>query len=123
MEPDNQLLPGSMIENIANIYFDFNEPVITEPAVLEVSLSTSVSELEDTGFDMYPNPTNGNVTIVANEMIEQVEVLQLDGRVIDRVSANASRVRLDLSALSKGVYVVNVSFANEPGSSQLLMVE
>jgi uncharacterized repeat protein (TIGR01451 family) len=30
------LVPGTTIENIANIYFDFNPPVITEPSILTV---------------------------------------------------------------------------------------
>lgn len=32
----NDLLPGTVILNEANIYFDFNAPVITDPCVLEV---------------------------------------------------------------------------------------
>jgi hypothetical protein len=34
--PHEGLVPGTLIENVANIYFDFNPPVITEPSVLEV---------------------------------------------------------------------------------------
>ena len=36
--------PGTVIENIANIYFDFNDPVITEPSVLVAEFSTGVEE-------------------------------------------------------------------------------
>ncbi|MCW5898017.1 MAG: DUF11 domain-containing protein [Flavobacteriales bacterium] len=36
IRPRLPLLPGDEIENIANIYFDFNPPVITEPSVLTV---------------------------------------------------------------------------------------
>jgi len=38
IRPRLPLLPGDEIENIANIYFDFNPPVITEPSVLTVPL-------------------------------------------------------------------------------------
>ncbi|MBK9148041.1 MAG: DUF11 domain-containing protein [Flavobacteriales bacterium] len=38
IRPRLPLLPGDEIENIANIYFDFNPPVITEPSVLVVPL-------------------------------------------------------------------------------------
>jgi uncharacterized repeat protein (TIGR01451 family) len=33
---ENTLLPGAEVINVANIYFDFNPPVITDPSVLEV---------------------------------------------------------------------------------------
>jgi hypothetical protein len=36
IRPHLPLLPGDEITNIANIYFDFNPPVITEPSVLTV---------------------------------------------------------------------------------------
>ncbi|HRH39774.1 MAG TPA: hypothetical protein PK760_15595, partial [Flavobacteriales bacterium] len=34
IRPTQPLLPGTVIENTANIFFDFNPPVITEPSVL-----------------------------------------------------------------------------------------
>ena len=37
IRPRLPLLPGEEISNIANIYFDFNPPVITEPSVLTVA--------------------------------------------------------------------------------------
>ncbi len=74
-------------------------------------------------FYLYPNPTNGNVTILAKDIIEQVEVVHLDGRVVRTISANNSRVELDLSELASGVYLVNLTDTNEQVNSQLLMVE
>ncbi len=38
IRPRLPLLPGEEIINIANIYFDFNPPVITEPSILSVPL-------------------------------------------------------------------------------------
>ncbi|MBK9629215.1 MAG: hypothetical protein IPO56_16370 [Flavobacteriales bacterium] len=40
IRPRTPVLPGTVIENIANIYFDFNPPVITEPSVLVAEFST-----------------------------------------------------------------------------------
>lgn len=37
-------MPGEEITNAANIYFDFNEPVITEPSVLVAEFSVGMSE-------------------------------------------------------------------------------
>ncbi|MBK9629212.1 MAG: DUF11 domain-containing protein [Flavobacteriales bacterium] len=40
IRPKQPLTAGTVIENIANIYFDFNPPVITEPSVLVAEFST-----------------------------------------------------------------------------------
>lgn len=37
IKPREPLLPATMIENSANIFFDFNPPVITEPSILTVA--------------------------------------------------------------------------------------
>ncbi|MDQ3101651.1 MAG: adhesin, partial [Bacteroidota bacterium] len=38
--PNSDLQLGDVVENSASIYFDFNEPVITEPAVFTIETST-----------------------------------------------------------------------------------
>ncbi|MCB0794536.1 MAG: DUF11 domain-containing protein, partial [Flavobacteriales bacterium] len=123
MRPNSPLMVGEQIENVANIYFDFNEPVITEPAVFEVALPTVVPSVDLAGVLLYPNPTTGRVTLVAQEAIERIEVLQLDGRLLRSHSANSNRIDLDLSELATGLYVVRVHHANEQFGSQLLMLE
>lgn len=123
MNPVNTLMVGAQIENVANIYFDFNEPVITEPAIFSVSIPTEILELERAGFEMYPNPTNGNVQIVSSERIHLIEVLQLDGRIVHAVSGNSTNVLLDVSALAAGTYLVSVQSQNGTTSSELLLVQ
>ncbi|MBK9515002.1 MAG: SprB repeat-containing protein [Flavobacteriales bacterium] len=43
IRPYEPLLPGTTIENTANIHFDFNPPVVTEPSVLVAEFSTRVA--------------------------------------------------------------------------------
>ena len=40
IKPVQPVLAGSVIENVANIYFDFNDPVITDPSMLVAEFST-----------------------------------------------------------------------------------
>ncbi|MBK6831765.1 MAG: hypothetical protein IPG92_13940 [Flavobacteriales bacterium] len=54
--PQLALLPGTVIENIANIYFDFNPPVITEPSALVAEFSTDVSDADSRIGLLSPNP-------------------------------------------------------------------
>ncbi|MEZ4756889.1 MAG: hypothetical protein R2817_08690 [Flavobacteriales bacterium] len=50
------VLPGTTIQNIANIYFDYNLPVITEPSVLVAEFSTSSNESQGHERLLAPNP-------------------------------------------------------------------
>ncbi len=60
IKPIQPLLSGTQIENIANIYFDFNDPVITEPSVLVAEFSTAVVERDERARAITPAPQSGN---------------------------------------------------------------
>ncbi|MCB0811492.1 MAG: DUF11 domain-containing protein, partial [Flavobacteriales bacterium] len=112
MAPIGTLMVGEQIANVANIYFDFNQPIITDPAVFEVATPTFMAERHASRFELFPNPTSGHVTIVASGPMDQVEIRQMDGRLVRLVPTNASRVELDLVGLVKGPYLVTVSSPN-----------
>lgn len=59
-------------------------------------------------FNLFPNPTRGQITITANHTIQQIQVVELSGRLIKTLSANSNEIRLDLSDLTKGVYFINI---------------
>ncbi|MCB0794537.1 MAG: DUF11 domain-containing protein [Flavobacteriales bacterium] len=121
MRPQSSLMVAESIENVANIHFDFNEPVITEPAVFEVALPTTISPVAHAGVQLFPNPSNGRVTIISDDTIERIEVLQLDGRLLRSSSANSKRIDLDLSELVAGLYVVSLYSGTDRVRSELLM--
>jgi uncharacterized repeat protein (TIGR01451 family) len=109
------VLPGTEIENIANIYFDFNEPVITEPSVLVAEFSTGVAERGGPSLLLMPNPTDGELQVQLPEQREQGGVLRvraMDGRVVLEQKATGGRVQLDLSALGAGPYLLEWTSAS-----------
>jgi len=59
---------GQVIENTAYIYFDFNEPVITNTAMNTYVIPTTIAEeMNTTGLvSVYPNPFNTTTTFVIN---------------------------------------------------------
>lgn len=68
--------------------------------------------MEEVGssYEIYPNPTNGNIT-VSGANINMVEVYNLCGQKV--VSVNGSQnVNVDMSALESGVYMVKVIEVN-----------
>lgn len=67
----------------------------------------------DNSIGVYPNPTNGGIITVAvtsSGVEKQIEVYNLLGEKLFTmpVEANQKEVKLDLSALSKGMYMIKV---------------
>lgn len=105
------LLPGTVISNTANIFFDYNEPVITEPSVLVAELSTEISETELNGIRIMPNPATDILQIILPENTKTtVTVLSADGRLIQTPKyARSQRIELDVRALAPGLYFLQTS--------------
>jgi uncharacterized repeat protein (TIGR01451 family) len=111
IRPRLPLLPGDEIENIANIYFDYNPPVITEPSVLVATTGTGVA---DTGtghvLHIFPNPADQLLTIVLPDASGPlwIEVHALDGRLVTAERAQGSTHSLSLEHLTMGAYIIQV---------------
>jgi uncharacterized repeat protein (TIGR01451 family) len=111
IRPRQPLLPGTVIENTANIYFDFNPPVITEPSVLIAEFSTGQEQgQEQEHLILVPNPAHDRVRLVLPQEITGptlVEVLSLDGRtaMIVRPEKDAE---FSVLGLAPGSYLLRV---------------
>jgi Secretion system C-terminal sorting domain len=97
---------GDSITNRAAIYFDFNAPIITEPCIpiLDVSSGISESATNAPKLQLFPNSSTGAVTLSLSqyEQLQSVNVLDVTGRVVH--SGNSAV--LDLSELPSGIYTV-----------------
>ena len=60
---------------------------------------------------VYPNPTNGIITIVANtnEPLNQVSIYNYAGKLVNQIQTNNSSVQFDLSDLASGVYLLQTA--------------
>jgi len=107
IRPRLPLLPGAEIINIANIYFDFNPPVITEPSVLVAEFSTGVAEREDRRLQLFPNPTQDAVTIAAGkDRIVSWALFASDARMVRHSRTVGDLVRVEIEDLAPGTYLV-----------------
>ena len=79
--------------------------------VIDYQDHTSIAENQENVYNIYPNPTNGNITVCGEE-INMVEVYNLCGQKVMTVEANSSSVNVNMSALTTGVYMVKVVDVN-----------
>jgi uncharacterized repeat protein (TIGR01451 family) len=109
IKPHEPVLPGTIIENIANIYFDFNEPVITEPSVLVAEFSSGIKEDMTSDVRVFPNPNTGMFTIVANgQKLQRIELHGVDGRLIRTMPMQGEQMMIDMTDLATGHYMLRL---------------
>lgn len=113
IRPRLPLAAGTSIENVANIYFDFNPPVITVPSVLSAELSTGMGAIDSHALIAYPNPTS-DILFLAGEGLGAGELVirTLDGRSVMSKPVRSTRIALDVASLATGTYIIEARGAD-----------
>lgn len=87
---------------------------------IEVKNSTSVNEY-DLNASIYPNPTNGNVTIKAEGM-QRLTVVNELGQVVYDAEVNGDSATLNMSAFGTGVFMVRIYAENGVGVKRVTVI-
>jgi uncharacterized repeat protein (TIGR01451 family) len=116
-----------VIENFADIYFDFNPPIRTNTEYRSVGEVALIAANEvNTSFDIYPVPASDllNVQLNTNTTIEisNVQVTDLSGRMIESLLFKGNKTQLNITELKAGIYFVSIINSNGIKSSQKLVV-
>ena len=73
-------------------------------------------------ISVYPNPAGEFVTISANDLlIEKIELVNITGQVISAVQVASKQIKMDLSAMSSGVYFLKIFTENNSTTKQLVV--
>ena len=83
-----------------------------------------MEELEATQFTLYPNPTQGIVSLkVENMTIREVEVYDIFGKMIYSQTAVENELQLDLTQNQTGVYLVKITSENNRSITKKVVVQ
>ncbi|MBP7448661.1 MAG: T9SS type A sorting domain-containing protein [Flavobacteriales bacterium] len=123
IRPYEPLLPGTTIENTANIHFDFNPPVVTEPSVLVAEFSTGVAGYPVNTIQVWPVPAKDRLNISASSPISSLRVVASDGREVDIPYTRTTLSSLDVSGLQPGAYLLEVRYTEGTDSHQRFIIQ
>ena len=118
---------GDIIPNSASIFFDSNPAIIT--AVFNTKFTTPLDIAGNDGSSLliYPNPAKSTVHIGlrnSTEMITTITIYDIMGKsvkLISNISSDQSTV--DISHLSKGIYMVEIITDNHLKQIRKLIIE
>jgi hypothetical protein len=104
---------GDIIPNTASIYFDTNPAIITNTFQTEFVAALSNTIFESNNLLIYPNPTNSSVQINlqnTTEKLSSLVIYDVVGKTIKTIKNSPTNdLNLDVSDLSKGVYLVEIT--------------
>ncbi len=101
---------GMDIENTAYIFFDYNDPIITNTAVTYAELPDALEVNVFSNISVFPNPSSGKFFIQASEDDLIIELFDLLGKKLDfNANANNGIIEIDVLNAPAGIYLLKVS--------------
>jgi hypothetical protein len=114
---------GDTFTNDANIYFDYNFPIVTNKATSTFkTLSTQDFDFASY-FTLYPNPAKSVLNISSKESIElkSISIYNTLGQLV-LVVTNADKVsKIDVSSLTSGNYFIKIN--SDKGTSNTRFIK
>lgn len=130
-QPD--LPKGTVIENTAGIYFDFNAPIITNTAfhtigedfVIMDMVSSTAELFQLTPIKAYPNPFSDVITFELDGAVKEIvlSVYDVTGREVAKESYTSFPFQFSKGNLNDGVYFFKLSSEGLEIASGKIMVE
>jgi uncharacterized repeat protein (TIGR01451 family) len=127
---DNLAL-GTKLKNTAEIYFDFNEPIITNTTVNTIVLKSSSgvkTEVDGLNVSIYPNPTQNLATIEVNlDKVSNISytLFNIQGKLVRQEDlANKAiglvKHEINLDGINPGIYILNISINGKETSLKVV---
>ena len=105
--------PGTQIKNTAYIYFDFNEPVVTNTTINTIETVTGIKSQSsnENELNVHLNTSTWTLYILNHTSFKessQVQVLNSMGQTVFEETITSNYKNIDLSKLNNGIYFVKI---------------
>ncbi|EAS18966.1 conserved hypothetical protein [Flavobacteria bacterium BBFL7] len=106
----NTLVAGDTFDNTAEIFFDFNFPIITNTETVTVMSTASIGETTDSSIKVHPNPASSFINLSAANRLKSATIIDINGRMLSQTNftGNSTDQRVSLENLSSGIYFVTI---------------
>jgi hypothetical protein len=128
IKPLPTLTLGQHINTHANIYFDFNPPVMTNITDTEVGVLTAIaSQVKQQPLRVWPNPSTGRFMLQLPEKgrgTMEIRLVNALGEVVhheSRAAYTGSRQELNFQNVAAGMYLLQVTQNGNTFASQVVI--
>jgi uncharacterized repeat protein (TIGR01451 family) len=112
------------IENSAAIYFDFNQPVLTNRTLhtIDMFLGVPSNRTVNADINIYPNPSSEKCILIFNDNEKRtITLTDAVGRKIFSTVINSTTLTLNTSSYADGAYMITVTNGNHTDSQKLII--
>ncbi|PQJ18000.1 hypothetical protein BST94_08270 [Nonlabens xylanidelens] len=104
------LVLGDDFSNQAEIYFDFNFPIITNMETTGVAVPLSLNDNNLLQVSLYPNPAKNKISLMSNIEFNEYTIYDTLGAIVSQEKLDAAIMNKDITLdhLVSGLYFVEV---------------
>ncbi|HET6245491.1 MAG: T9SS type A sorting domain-containing protein [Bacteroidetes bacterium] len=124
------LAPLEQIINTADIYFDFNPPIITNTVVNTIANPATLIKTENStaGLHVFPNPMQESASIVIGDEalgnVFTISMYDVYGHLIYKINTTNRKNEISSKGLSNGIYFLTIDSDNGFfGKSKIVVTE
>jgi hypothetical protein len=106
---DGSVASQSVISNVGNYFTMYriqSDCYLAEPSRLNPV--ASVTELQDIDVRVSPNPAKDFIYVSTEFPMEQIEIVNADGTLIERILTDEMNVQVSVKSLADGLYYLRV---------------
>ncbi|MFT7071805.1 MAG: putative repeat protein (TIGR01451 family) [Patiriisocius sp.] len=120
IKPRSGIVLGDEVNNRADIYFDFNPPILTNVTSTTYVYVLYVSDSVISDVVLYPNPATTEINIQTAYAINEVSIVNTLGQQLQIAKISEDKKHVDVSALATGMYFVKVTTEQGTGICQVV---
>lgn len=116
------LAVGNSFSNTASIYFDYNAPIVTDPATTIVAVLGTTDFEFSAYFSLYPNPASNmlNIDLKKEITVSSITIYNTLGQLVLTIP-NAQQVKsVDVSGLTTGNYFIKLNTNKGTATAQFI---
>lgn len=115
IQQNEDLVVGTELENTANIFFDFNAPVITNTTLNTIAGPDYISQNETEMFSAFPNPADQMLQVMIPQglLLPAIRLTDVTGKVVLRQTAFTGKNQILTNEIARGTYQLEVVSGNK----------
>ncbi|MFP3596360.1 T9SS type A sorting domain-containing protein [Chryseobacterium sp. SIMBA_029] len=109
---------GEVIKNKADIYFDYNSPILTNEYQTVITQVLGTQEITKENLGIYPNPAADVLNIKTKENIKSINIYDASGRQVKTLINPESKI--DVKELNSGNYIIKITTGTSSYQSKFI---
>jgi len=115
IKPQDNVLVGDIISGVADIYFDFNPPIITNTATTQFVDNLGTDDFNLNEISIYPNPTSDILYIESKDEIFYMRIFNINGKLLKHIDVQSDfsiNQQIKVDELNTGIYFIEIQSNN-----------